>query len=81
MVEKDIVEGKIGDVGSYDVEFKGGKLVCKAGIAKEATPGVSVKADLSIEIEATKVIDAIEKAIPGHFDDIALELLKKLLTS
>ena len=33
-MEKDIVDGQIGEIGSYDVEFKEGKLVAKIGLEK-----------------------------------------------
>jgi hypothetical protein len=78
-MEGEIVQGNIGSVGSYDVEFKGGKLVLTAGVEKETTPGVGIKADISIEVEAGKIVDAIERAIPGQIDDVVLEILKKAL--
>jgi hypothetical protein len=79
MVEADLVDGKIGDVGSYDVEFKGGKLVAKAGVAHDPAAGVSLKADVSIEIGAAAVLDALAKAIPGTFDDALISLAKGAL--
>jgi hypothetical protein len=78
-MEADIVEGTIGNVGSYDVEFKGGKLIAKAGVAHSPTAGVSVKADLSLEVGAEAVVDAIAKAIPGQIDDMVLGMIKAAL--
>lgn len=78
-MEKDLAEGKIGDAGSYDVEFKDGKLVAKVGLAKDAVPGVSVHGDLSVEVSARAVIEALKKAIPGVIDDAVLELAAKAL--
>lgn len=79
-MEKDIVDGKIGEVGAYDVEFKGGKLVAKADLSvSEPIPGVEVKAGVSISISAESVIDAIAKAVPGQIDDVLLGLLKGAL--
>lgn len=80
-MEKDIIEGKIGEVGAYDVEFKGGKLVAKAGVSKEPAPGVSVKADVSLEIGAKLVLEALKKAIPGQVDDIFIDMAIKALES
>ena len=79
MVDVDLLDGKIGEVGAYDVEFKGGKLVAKAGVAHDAAAGVSLKADVSIEINAAVVLDALAKAIPGTFDDALISLAKNAL--
>lgn len=73
-MEGQIAEGKIGAVGKYDVEFKGGSLVLE--IAAEAGPG---SVGLKVEVSSAQVIDAIEKAIPGQLDDMVLELLKAAL--
>lgn len=74
-MEKDIIDGKIGTVGSYDIEFKGGYL--SGSIEAGAPFGLSGK--FEIKIGADAVITAIEKAIPGQIDDAILELLKSLL--
>lgn len=73
-MEMDIAEGKIGEVGAYDVEFKGGKLVAKASAA-----GGPVEAEAVVKIDAGKVIDAIAVAIPGKVDDAVLALMKQAL--
>jgi hypothetical protein len=74
-MEKDIVDGKIGNVGSYDVEFKDGKL--KAQVA--ASPAEGVSAGAFIEIDAAMVLDALAKAIPGTIDDALLGVAKAAL--
>lgn len=73
-MEKDLVEGKLGDVGSYDVEFKDGKLVAKV----EAKFAVG-NAVVSLEIGAEQVLDAIAKAIPGAVDDAVISIIKGAL--
>lgn len=73
-MEKDILEGKIGEVGGYDLEFKGGKLVLKVDAAIDIG-----KAGFFAELEADKVLDALAKAIPGQWDDVALNGLKAIL--
>lgn len=73
-MEKDIVEGNIGSVGQYDVEFKGGKL-CLA-LSAQAGPG---ELGLSIKVDAAKVVDALAKAIPGQVDDAILGVVKAAL--
>lgn len=74
-METDIVDGKIGTVGEYDVEFKGGKLVAKV----TAKPTAGVSAGVVVEIEADAVLDAIAKAIPGTIDDAVLNIAKAAL--
>ena len=76
MVEADIIDGKIGEVGSYDVEFKGGKLVAKVGALVSVA---GVQADLVVSLDAAVVLDAIAKAIPGTIDDTLLGILKAAL--
>ena len=78
-MEKDIVEGKIGEVGAYDLEFKEGKLTGKANLSHEPTSGITVKAEVSIDIGARPVLEALKKAAPGQIDDALFELLAKAL--
>lgn len=81
-MEKDLVGGKIGEVGAYDVEFKGGKLLAKASLGKEfADLGVKVASEVSVELSASAIFAAIKKAIPGQYDDLVLDGLLKLLES
>lgn len=75
-MEKDIVEGPIGTVGKYDVEFKGGKLVAKI----DAKPSEGVQAGIFVEVEASVVLDALKKAIPGTVDDVVFDLIKAALS-
>lgn len=76
-MEKDIVEGKIGSIGSYDLEFKQGKLQFEL---KAAAP-FGVSAGMVVEMEADAVIDAIAKAIPGQIDDAIFGVIKAALKS
>jgi hypothetical protein len=73
-MEKDIVDGKLGSVGAYDLEFKGGKLAFKvsAGIA-----GASLS--FGVELGADEVLSALENAIPGKIDDAVFDLIKAAL--
>jgi hypothetical protein len=74
-MDKDLAGGNIGDVGSYKVAFSGGKLVCSANVA--LPPGE--KANLSIEVDAGKVLDALKEAVPGKLDDMLIGLIKSAL--
>lgn len=74
-MEKPIVDGKIGTVGEYKIEFKGGKLRAEAG----ATAPIGLSGGGYIEADSDLIIDAICKAIPGHLDDAAGAVLKAAL--
>lgn len=74
-MEKDIVDGKLGSVGAYDVEFKGGKLVAR--ISAAAPFGLEGAMELSLSSDM--VLDAIAKAIPGQIDDAVISLIKSAL--
>ncbi len=74
MEDKEIVEGNLGSVGKYDVEFKEGNLVVE--VDASFGPG---SAGLVIKVGAGAVLDAIAKAIPGQIDDAVIGLIKKAL--
>jgi hypothetical protein len=73
-MEKDIVEGQIGAVGAYDLEFKEGEL---RFIVKVGHSGVS--AEMKVALNSDGVIDAIKAAIPGQIDDAILDVAKAAL--
>jgi len=74
-MEKAIVDGNIGTVGNYKLEFKGGKLRAEAGAKAE----FGLSGGGSVEIDSDVVIDAINKAIPGTIDDAFGSVLKAAL--
>jgi hypothetical protein len=73
-MEADIVDGKIGSMGAYDVEFKGGKLQAKLVFSHPVG-----EATVNIAIGSDAVIEALKAAIPGKVDDAILEVLKSAL--
>lgn len=74
-MEKDIVDGKIGEVGAYDLEFKEGALKFTLLLASP----FGVEGELNVKVKADAVMDAIAKAIPGQVDDAVLGLIKSAL--
>lgn len=74
-MEMDIVDGQIGNIGAYDVEFKAGKLVAKVN----ASAGGVADVALVVTVGAEQVIEALKKAIPGTIDDAILEIAKQAL--
>jgi len=73
-MEKDIIDGNIGAVGSYDIEFKQGKLTAKVGVGHSGVSG-----NISLEFNSDAIIDALCKAIPGQIDDALGAILKNAL--
>jgi hypothetical protein len=73
-MDKDIVDGNIGTVGKYDLEFKGGKLCLKIN-ADVGYGAVTLDLDLNAEF----ILDALAKAIPGTIDDAILGVMKAAL--
>lgn len=73
-MEKDLIGGKIGSVGSYDVAFNDGKLVVTSSVADGPA-----SASLSVSLDAGMVLDALAKAIPGTIDDAIIGVAKAAL--
>ena len=73
-MEADILDGKIGEAGAYDVEFKGGKLLAKVDVGSGPFTG-----KVELAIDAGKVMDELKKAIPGQIDDAVIDLIKAAL--
>ena len=72
-MEKDLIEGQLGQIGTYDIEFKDGALC-----AKLVSP---VGVEIEVKIQADAILDALAKAIPGKIDDAVLGLVKTALKS
>jgi hypothetical protein len=75
-MEKDILDGKLGQLGSYDLEFKGGKLVFKL---EAAHAPVGVSGGFFVQVGAKAVFEALKRAIPGQIDDAILDGALNLL--
>ena len=82
-MEKDIAEGKIGEVGKYDVEFKDGKLVALADVEFSPIPEGklislelkgSAKAAIDGKAAFEAMIDKLEEVIPGDQKSIAAQV-------
>lgn len=73
-MEKDIVDGAIGKVGKYDLEFKEGELRFVLEVGQ-----FGLGAGVKVAIKADAVLDAIAKAIPGQVDDAIFAVLKQAL--
>jgi len=74
-MEKDIIDGKLGAVGSYDIEFKGGKLVARVSAAAP----FGLEAGILLSLDSDAVLDAIARAIPGSIDDAVVNVIKGAL--
>lgn len=76
-MDKDLASGPIGQVGSYDVHFKDGKLIAKAELS--LPPGESMS--VLVGVDSDKVLDAIAAAVPGKLDDLLIGIIKSALKS
>lgn len=63
-MEADILDGSIGKLGKYDLEFKGGKLCVEVDYS-----GGIVDAGVVLKLDAKLVFEALKKLIPGQIDD------------
>lgn len=73
-MDANIVGGKVGSVGAYDVKFVGGQLAAELVVEEGPFAG-----NLSVKIDAGKVLDAIADAVPGQIDDAVIALIKAAL--
>lgn len=69
-----IAQGNVGTVGSYEVEFKAGKLNV-TGVINESPVAVNV----ALSLDAGAVLDALARAIPGTIDDSIIAVIKAAL--
>lgn len=73
-MEKVLVSGPIGELGSYELAWKSAALMLtvsiKAGPLKVAT---------SAEVDSMEAFDEIAKAIPGTIDDAVIGVIKAAL--
>ena len=74
-MEKELAAGKIGEKGSYKLEFKAGKLV--GGVMVDTSV---VDVELLVKLDGEPVVlavfDKIAAAIPGQYDDAFLAMAK-----
>lgn len=74
MENKDLVDGKLGSVGTYDVAFKDGALV--VAITENDKFGAT---SITRSIPAKQVLDALKAAIPGQIDDAVINTIEVAL--
>lgn len=61
-MELDLAQGPIGQVGAYELDLKGGKLLAKVNFVG---PGKVVGADVTVAIDGHAIFAKIKEAIPG----------------
>lgn len=78
MIDKDIAEGKLGAIGSYDVEIKDSKLIAKVDANHDLG-----KAGVLVELDAAKIwdkyVDMAKAKIPGQIDDLIFDTVRVAL--
>ena len=75
----DVADGKLGEVGAWEVDLSSGSLVLKAKVAAKAGEVASLGVNVEASVSGDALIDAICKAIPGHVDDALGGVLKSAL--
>lgn len=75
-MEKELVEGKLGSVGKYDVALKGGSL--EADLTAESqfvdlSVSVKVKGAAVLDVVVAKFVANVKAKIPGPIDDMILD--------
>lgn len=73
-MEKDLLNGKIGKEGSYELEMKDGKLRFTIGY-----DGQGVDSGLYVDLEPEYFLDKLADAIPGNIDDAIIAAIKGAL--
>lgn len=70
----DIIDGKLGEVGSYELDLVQGKLVFKAALSAQG-----IASSLSVYLDSELFINKLAELIPGKVDDVIFMLLKQAL--
>lgn len=73
-MDKDLVQGPVGNVGHYDVAIKAGVVVVSLSAA--VSP---VSAELKVSLSTDELLDKVAAAIPGQVDDAVIALIKVAL--
>lgn len=70
----DIIDGKIGDSGSYELDLVQGKLVFKSAYSAAGIAGSA-----NVYLDPDLLIDKLAAVIPGKVDDAIFGILKQAL--
>lgn len=73
-MDKDIVAGKLGTVGNYDLAFIGGKIIFTLGVGLP-----EVGASLSVSVGPKEILDLIAAKIGGPVPKSVVEFLETAL--
>jgi len=72
----DIAQGKIGDIGEFELDLVGGNFVVKAGVKKGLIDNAIVIENVTAVTVTPKVfLDQLKKLIPGEVDDKVIDML------
>lgn len=76
MENKDLLDGKIGAIGDYELDFKDGKLVGVVKVAfTDPSAIVSLSGDVNLAVSGASLIRALEKSIGGPLPQFVGEFL------
>lgn len=79
-MEKDLVQGKIGAVGNYDIAFKDGEVMLEASVAA-GPASLSVVGKLDGKSVVIAGLEWLKAKIPGQLDDAIISIIEDKIKS
>lgn len=77
VMEKDLLDGKLGEVGTYELDLVNGMLVVKGGTNPSDIGYAKAEVGVNALAGVKAVVKKIEDAIPGEYDNLVLEAFLK----
>ncbi len=73
-MDKDLISGKIGSEGSYDVAVKGGNVVATINY-----DSAEIGAAVTLTIKSKAGLEKLKELIPGQIDDAIISVIEEAL--
>jgi hypothetical protein len=73
-MDKDLISGKIGSEGTYDIAFKSGNVVATISYG-----GEELEAQISLVMKSKAGLEKLKQLIPGQVDDAIISVIEEAL--
>lgn len=73
-MDKDLISGKIGTEGTYDIALKGGNVV-----AVIAYDSAEIGAQVTLTVKSKAGLEKLKELIPGQIDDAIITVIEEAL--
>jgi hypothetical protein len=73
-MDKDLINGKIGTEGTYDIAFKGGNVV-----ANIAYDGAELGAQIALTVKSKAGLEKLRSLIPGQIPAMLITVIEDAL--